>query len=130
MFGSQQRSAIAAYNSVGVETGVATADPHELIVMLFDGALLCIASARQHMSSGSIAAKGESISRAINIVANGLKASLNLEVGGELALRLAALYDYMCDRLLYANLKNDAAALDEVHGLLEDLKGAWEQIEG
>jgi flagellar protein FliS len=109
---------------------VSTADPHELIVMLFDGALLCIAAARQHIKTGGIAAKGESISRAINIVANGLKASLNLEVGGELAVRLAALYDYMCDRLLYANLKNDATALDEVHGLLEDLKGAWEQIEG
>jgi flagellar protein FliS len=129
MYGPRQRNAIAAYNSVGVETGVAAANPHELIVMLFDGAILCVASARQNMTSGGTAAKGESISRAINIVANGLKASLNLEVGGELALRLAALYDYMCDRLLYANLKNDAAALDEVRGLLEDLKGAWEQIE-
>ena len=123
------RGAIAAYARVDVETGVTAADPHKLILMLFDGALLCIASARQHMSSPDrTAEKGENISRAIDIISNGLKASLNQDAGGDLAVRLAALYDYMAQRLLYANLKNSVAALDEVHGLLAEIKDAWKQI--
>ncbi|MGB0127739.1 MAG: flagellar export chaperone FliS [Rhodocyclaceae bacterium] len=122
-----QRSA-AAYATVGVETGVTTADPHKLVLMLFDGALLCVGSAKQHMVSNEIAAKGENVSKAINIIANGLKASLDMGVGGELAERLAALYDYMCERLLFANMKNNPTVLEEVHRLLSELKEAWEQI--
>lgn len=117
-----------AYARVAVETGVGTADSHTLIVMLFDGALMCIASARQHMLSKEIAAKGENVSKAIEIITNGLKASLNAEAGGELAQRLGALYDYMCNRLLHANVTNNPAALDEVHNLLAELKDAWSQI--
>ncbi len=131
MFGPMQRSAnnpVSSYAKVGVETGVGTADPHQLILMLFDGALLCVVSARQHMEAQNIAAKGENISKAINIIANGLKASLDMAAGGELAERLAALYDYMCERLLLANMKNNTAALEEVRSLLHELKGAWEGI--
>lgn len=131
MFGPMQRSAsnpVSAYAQVGMETGVGTADPHRLILMLFDGALLCVVSAKQQMESHSIAAKGENISKAINIITNGLKASLDMTAGGELSERLAALYDYMCERLLFANLKNNTAVLDEVRNLLHELKGAWEDI--
>lgn len=131
MFGPMQRSAgnpVSAYAQVGMETGVGTADPHRLILMLFDGALLCVASAHQQMEAKNIAAKGENISKAINIIANGLKASLDMTAGGELSERLAALYDYMCERLLFANLKNNPAVLDEVRNLLHELKGAWEEI--
>jgi flagellar protein FliS len=107
-----------------------SANPHKLILMLFDGALLAIATASHAMQAGQVAAKGEAISKAIDIVANGLKASLDFDTGGDLAPRLAALYDYICDRLLFANLKSDRAALAEVSGLLRELKGAWEEIAG
>jgi flagellar secretion chaperone FliS len=122
-----QRS-VAAYAKVGMETSVATADPHKLTLMLFDGALLCVCSAKQHMIRNEIAPKGENVSKAINIIANGLKASLDMGAGGELAERLAALYDYMCERLLFANMKNNPTVLEEVHNLLAELKEAWEQI--
>jgi len=130
MFGAahMQRNQVSAYARVGVETGVSGADPHRLILMLFDGALLCVVSAKQHMALGQIGPKGENVSKAINIIANGLKASLDTDVGGELAERLGALYDYLCERLLFANMTNNSAALDEVHRLLDELKGAWEQI--
>lgn len=122
----------AAYRTVGVETGVDAADPHKLVLMLFDGAVMAVAAASLHMKrSGGpedIARKGESVSKAINIIANGLKASLDMGSGGELAAKLAALYDYMCIRLAHANLHNQPAALDEVSHLLAELKGAWEQI--
>jgi flagellar protein FliS len=80
------------------------------------------------MENRDIAAKGLAVSKAIEIIINGLKASLDVEAGGELASRLAALYDYMAERLLYANLNNNRAALDEVAGLLQGLREAWQGI--
>ena len=117
-----------SYAQVGMETGVAAADPHQLIVMLFDGALLAIAQAGSAMQQNQIAEQGQAISQAIDIIANGLQASLNFSAGDELANRLAALYDYMCTRLVHANLNNDAAALSEVGRLLGEIKSAWEEI--
>lgn len=117
-----------AYNKVGVETGVVSANPHKLILMLFDGAVLAVANAIGQIERNEIAAKGASISRAIDIVSMGLQVSLDKEAGGELALRLDALYDYICDRLLHANVRNDKAALEEVNRLLNELRGAWQEI--
>ena len=127
MINSFKRGA-AAYADVAVETGVASADPHQLIVLLYDGALSAIARAIQAIGAGQIALKGESISKAIQIVEEGLKASLDESVGGELALQLGSLYEYMARQLLFASVRNDVAALKEVARLLEDLKGAWESI--
>ncbi len=129
MFGGFQNRA-AAYSKVGVETGVGTADPHKLILMLFDGALLQVRTAGVAMDKKDIPAKGQAISKAIEIIVNGLKVSLDMNTGGELAGRLAALYDYMSERLLYANLRNNQPALDEVSGLLANLREAWASIAG
>jgi len=127
MFGTA-RHAISAYQKVGIDAAVEVADPHRLILLLFAGAEAAIAKARLAMQQEQIAAKGEAISKAIDIIANGLKVSLDLEKGGELAERLDALYDYLVLRLLRANLDNDLGALDEVSGLLEEIHGAWRQI--
>ncbi|APV51417.1 flagellar export chaperone FliS [Betaproteobacteria bacterium GR16-43] len=127
MINSFKRGA-AAYANVAVETGVASADPHQLIVLLYDGALSAIARAIRAIGEGQIAVKGESISKAIQIVEEGLKASLDESVGGELAQQLGSLYEYMARQLLFASVRNDVAALKEVARLLEDLKGAWESI--
>lgn len=107
-----------AYAKVGVETGVMSASPHQLIVMLFDGALASIRAARLHMESGAVAEKGKAISRAIDIVNNGLLAGLDKERGGELAERLEQLYDYIVRLLLQANLRNEPQQLDEAAELL------------
>ncbi len=121
-------TAIKAYAKVGVESGVTTADPHKLISMLYQGALLAIANAKNGIMRKDIPAKGAAISKAIMIIDDGLKASLDKDVGGELAHNLASLYDYMASRLLTANMNNDIAALDEVARLLTDLKDAWDSI--
>ncbi len=127
MFGTMKRGA-NAYANIGVETGVLAASPHKLITMLFDGALVAIALGKKYMAEGNIKDKGESITKAILIVDNGLRASLNKEVGGELALNLDSLYEYMSRRLFEANATNNPAILDEVHSLLDDIRSAWEQI--
>ncbi|MBK8335983.1 MAG: flagellar export chaperone FliS [Sterolibacteriaceae bacterium] len=123
-----RQSGALAYKNVGVENGVSSADPHRLTLMLFEGALVSTNAARIHLENGDVPLKGSAISKAIEIITNGLKVSLDFEVGGELAQRLGSLYDYMCTRLLHANVRNDIAALAEVATLLRELKEAWEQI--
>ncbi len=122
-----------AYATVGRESGAMSASPHQLITMLFDGAKTAITMARHHMAGGDIVAKGNAISKAINIVDNGLKASLDAEAGGmagaELVVNLSSLYDYVSQRLLYANLRNDPALLDEADRLLDNISSAWRDID-
>ena len=127
MFG-MNRNPAAAYQQVSVGIATETTDPHRLIMMLFEGAQAAIVVARSQMAQNHIAEKGAAISKAIDIVTNGLQASLDLEQGGELAERLAALYEYISHRLLWANLKNDTAALDEAAHLLGEIQSAWAQI--
>ena len=127
MFGSKQ-SGVNAYAKVGIETGVISASPHKLIVMLFDGALVAVNAAIMHMKAGNIPAKGAAISKAIMIIDSGLRASLDKKAGGEIAEGLDALYEYMGSRLLQANLKNQVDILEEVQRLLGELRGAWNAI--
>ncbi|MDC8444893.1 MAG: flagellar export chaperone FliS [Nitrosomonas sp.] len=120
---------ISTYQRVGVETGVESANPHKLILMLFEGAREALAKAKLHIRHNEIAKKGEILSKAIMIIDHGLKASLDMRAGGELAQHLLALYDYMTNRLLIANLKNDIEIIDEVSRLLGELYDAWKAIE-
>ncbi|MDU7391569.1 flagellar export chaperone FliS [Atlantibacter hermannii] len=117
-----------AYARIGVESAVMSASPHQLIVLLFDGAMSALVRARLFMQQGETVAKGEALSKAINIIDNGLKAGLDREQGGELVTNLSSLYDYMVRRLLQANLRNDSQAIEEVEGLLSNLADAWKQV--
>lgn len=117
-----------AYAKVGVESGVLSASPHQLIVMLFDAAQTSIRAARLHMQAGNVTEKGKAISRAIDIVNRGLLAALDHERGGELAGRLEQIYDYVTRLLLQANLRNDQQSLDQAANLLEEIGSAWREI--
>ena len=127
MFG-MMRSPTQTYATVSVDAAVESASPHQLILMLFDGAIAAVSLARIHMNAGEIEQKGLAISKAISLISSGLRASLDVESGGELAERLAALYDYIAERLLFANLKNSLAAMEEASELLTGLRDAWAQI--
>lgn len=119
-----------AYARVGVESATMSATPHQLIVMLFDGAQNAIRAARIHMQSGNATEKGKAISKALDIVNNGLLAALDTEKGGEIAERLGSLYDYISRLLLSANLHNDQESLDQAENLLDDIASAWREIGG
>src|SRR5450756_2221077 len=107
----------SAYATIGLQSAAMSASPHQLISMLFDGAKTAITMARHHMASGEIVAKGNAISKAINIIDNGLKVALEADPSDpaecELVANLSQLYDYISQRLLFANLRNDPALLDE-----------------
>ncbi len=116
------------YSRVGVETGVEAASPHKLVTMLFDGYFESIARAGAALAAGQTELKGSEIGRAVRIVEEGLKASLNLSAGGALAADLSELYAYVTLRLTQANLRNDAALLDECRELMKPLHEAWQSI--
>lgn len=118
----------AAYTKIGRDMSVETASPHKLVLMLYDGALLALALAISHLENGNKFAMSEEIVRASNIIAQGLRDSIDAKAGGELADRLSALYDYMNVRLQFANIRGDKAIIEEVSDLLRELKGAWEEI--
>jgi len=119
---------VQAYKKVGLETDVITADPHRLVLMLFDGALLSIQRAKALMAQKQIAEKGAAIGHAIEIVDSGLRVSVDPSVNPEFAERLVGLYRYVTMRLLQANLRNDVKALDEVARILGGLRDAWLRI--
>lgn len=119
--------ALQQYQQVNTQSGVAYASPHRLIQMLMEGALERIATAKGHIQRQNTAAKGEQISKAVDII-GGLREGLNHETGGEIAANLDALYDYLQRRLLEANLNSDLAILDEVADLLRPIKEAWDTI--
>lgn len=127
MFGNNLNPA-GTYAKLSRESDVRSADPHRLIILLFEGAESAISVACLHAEQGNTAERGSNLSKAIDIINNGLKASLDLEHGGELAQRLVALYDYMVSRLLWANMKNDMPTMREVLGLIGEIHDAWKQI--
>ena len=120
-------SNLAAYQSTAAHGGVAAADPHRLIVMLMDGALERIATARGCMQRGETTEKARLLNRAVSIVAE-LRGSLDLSAGGQLAANLSELYDYMTRRLMTALANNQVELLDEVSKLLNDIRSAWVAI--
>jgi flagellar protein FliS len=119
--------AAAQYKMVNTQSGVTDASPHRLVQMLMEGFLQRVAEARGALLRKDIAGKGESIGKAINI-AEGLRASLNKEAGGDLADNLEDLYRYIQQRLTEANLASDDSMLSEVSDLMKTVKEGWDGI--
>lgn len=119
------RSAIQEYAQAGAQ--VADVEPYKTVQMLLQGAMDRIAIAKGHMLRKEVVQKGEFIGKAISII-EGLQASLDYESGGAIAGNLDGLYDYMQRQLLKANLENNLTILDEIFGLLANIKEAWDAI--
>jgi len=125
---SNAYSAVGRYARLGLRTDIESASPHRLILLLLDGALEKLRTARAALVHGNVADKGANISWCMSIL-DGLRASLDLEHGGDLANNLDRLYDYMTRTLLEANLRNDVTRLDEVERLLGEIRAGWKGIE-
>ena len=120
--------AASAYANIGLESGVIAASPHQLIILLYEGAELSVRMAIRHIQDGDLQKKSDAITKASCIIVSGLRASLDARQGGDIAGQLDALYDYMVKRLMLAHINNQIAPLEEVLGLLRELHGAWKQI--
>jgi flagellar secretion chaperone FliS len=125
LFAPQPRRAASMYSTINVESGVPNASPHQLILMLFDGAIQAVAAAQALCESGKIEEKNLQTSKALRIIEEGLRAALDREAGGELATRLDSLYLYMNKRLLSASLRNAIDEYAEVGRLLNEIRSGW-----
>ena len=118
---------INAYKKGNLKQEVGQADPHKLTLMLMQGTLDKLAYTKGCIERKDYAGKSEHISRATAILMN-LRDTLSLESGGEVADNLYALYDYMIQRLIDANVQNSLKIVDEVITLFLPIKTAWSQI--
>lgn len=121
-------SAIAQYQRVNNVGSVEGASPHQLILMLMNGALERLAQARGAIERREIALKGATISKATTII-GGLQGSLDRNQAPDYVDNLERLYEYMQRRLLEANLKNDVTIIDEVADLMKTLRSTWQEID-
>jgi flagellar protein FliS len=119
--------ALSQYQQVNTSAAVEGASPHRLVQMLMAGCLQRIAEAKGAVARDDRAARGIAIGKAMDIL-TGLQASLNNEVASPLPKQLDALYQYMQERLLLANVKGESEALDEVAGLMRTIKEGWDGI--
>jgi flagellar protein FliS len=121
------KKVINQYKTIELKTRVDVADPHELINLLFQGARNHIAAAQGSMARKQLQEKGEHLSKALSIIA-GLKSSLNMEEGGEVATNLMNIYEYIEPIILKANLTNDETLLVQANSLLAQIHEAWQEI--
>jgi flagellar protein FliS len=122
------KSAVNAYETVQVDAAVLGASPHELIGKLLTRAVEAIVEAKDQMQEGNIPEKTTNIKIAVSIISDGLRSSLNMEDGGDIAANLDDLYDYMLRQLMTAHVENNTAMLDEVATLLGQIKSGWDGI--
>ena len=122
------KTAVDAYKSAQVDAAVLGASPYELVAMLFAKAIEFTKEAKTHMLNGDINAKGHAIKLAAAIITDGLRGSLNIEEGGDIAQNLDALYEYMTTQLVKAHAENNTDILDEVIALLGHVKEGWDGI--
>lgn len=117
-------NALKQYKSVDLRATAETASPHRLITMLFDGALGALAKAKGAIGREQIQERTQHLNKASEIIV-GLRGSLDLEKGGEVAENLDALYDYMTRTVMQANRNNNATQVQEVMNLLLEVKQGW-----
>ncbi len=115
------------YSQVSLQTEVLEADPHKLIQLLLEGALTRLAAAKIFIEQDNIEKKNEKLGQVVEILCS-LQESLDHERGGDISVNLERLYDYMTRRLFDANRLNDTDIINEVMGLLLEIKAGWEGI--
>ena len=107
------------------QTQAQTAAPGELLVMLYQGAVRFVTSGIEGIENSNVQAAHDGLIKAQAIIQE-LHESLDLERGGDVALNLASIYEYMNRRLVEANVRKDATVAREVQSLLRDLLPAWQ----
>jgi flagellar protein FliS len=120
-------NALKQYQSVDLRATIETASPHKLISMLLDGALGSLAKASGAIERNNIEERTKHLNKASEIVV-GLKGSLDLEQGGEIAANLNALYDYMIRMIMEANRGNDGDKVQEIMNLMLEIKQGWAEM--
>ncbi|CAH1597276.1 flagellar export chaperone FliS [Vibrio jasicida] len=113
-----------SYQQVDLDAQAASANPHQLVVMLIDGLLDEVERVRGHLAANRLAEKGTGINKCMNILI-GLSSALDEENGGEIAENLRQLYDFCQVELYYTSVQNDASRLDNVERVMGNIREGW-----
>lgn len=117
------RKARAAY----VKNDLENLSREEIVVKLYEALRIRLQAAIEEINDGNIGKKAEHLSRGLAIVLE-LQSSLDMEQGGEIAVNLNGLYDYLISDLVTANVKNDIQKIRDALRVVEPLLEAWTEI--
>jgi len=120
-------AALAKYGQIKNDTQTTYASPHQLMLMLFDGAIEAMSFTIGAIQNENFELRSKQNTRSITII-NGMRECLDMEMGGELAGNLDSLYQYMTQELFRASFKNDADTIQNIQTMLKDIRGSWEKI--
>jgi len=120
-------AALNQYKQVNIKASVENADPYTLTLMLFNGVVERLNTAKVHIKQNNIGLRGESISKAISII-DGLRVSLDMKKPSDIAKNLESLYDYMQRQLVDATVSNKPENIDEVISLMNEIRSGWVSI--
>jgi flagellar secretion chaperone FliS len=109
------------------QTNVLTANPGRLILMCYEGAISSLKLARESYEAEEYETKGKALQKTLDII-HELNASLDMQKGGGIAVNLRALYTYMTQALVEADLKKNLPLFDDVIRMLMELESAWQEI--
>ncbi|MCJ2378568.1 flagellar export chaperone FliS [Vibrio sp. ZSDZ34] len=113
-----------SYQQVDLDAQAASANPHQLVVMLIDGLLDEVERVRGHIEAGRLEQKGAGISKCMNILV-GLDSALDTETGGEVAENLHQLYEFCQLELYQASVQNDVDKLGNVERVMSNIREGW-----
>lgn len=122
-----QPNALKQYKNVDLAATVQTASPHKLISMMLAGAIEAFAVAKGAMARDDIELRANSLNKAMDIIV-GLKASLDLEKGGELAANLDGLYNYILQISLEATRDKAVKKVEEAISHLTQIQQGWDEM--
>lgn len=121
------RKNLKAYNQVNIDSTLMAADPHQVILMMYDGLLESIAKVKGAIERKDLAVKSQMITKAVNIL-SALDNALDAEAEPKISETFSSLYQYCIQRLNDTNITLDVSALDEVSNLLKPIRDAWREI--
>ena len=120
-------TALAQYGQIKNDAQTTYASPHQLMLMLFDGAIEAMSLTIGAIQNDNFEVRSKQNTRSITII-NGMRECLDMETGGELANNLYSLYQYMAQELFRASFKNDAVTVQNIQAMLKDIRESWEKI--
>ncbi len=121
------RQNLKAYKKVNIESSILSADPHQVIVMMYDGALESMAQAKGAIERKDLATKSACLTKAVNIL-SAMRNALDEDSQPEISSNFANLYDYCIQRLNDSSINLSLDGIDEVHGYIKPLRDAWKEI--
>ena len=120
-------AALAHYGQIKNDSQTTYASPHQLTLMLFDGAIEAMSMTVGAIQNKNLELRSKQSTRSITII-NGMRDCLDMESGGELSDNLYSLYQYMAQELFRASFKNDADTIQNIQTMLKDIRESWEKI--